>query len=244
MLPKIEVPTYELILPSVDQKIKYRPFLVKEEKILFIALETGKESDMLNALKDIINNCTFNTIDINKLPIFDIEYIFINIRAKSLGEKAKFRVLCPDDKKTYTDVEIDLSKVEVHVEDNHTNKIIIDESKKLGLVLSYPTLNSYSVVTNKSLNTVDVIFSTLLKSVDHIFEGDKIYPAKDITESELKEFFESLPQENFLKLRDFFDTMPKLKAEVEVENPVTKVKSKVVFSGLADFFGLASPTVA
>lgn len=244
MLPKVEVPTYELTLPSVNKTVKYRPFLVKEEKILFIALETGKENDMVNALKDIISNCTFNTIDPSKLPIFDIEYIFINIRAKSLGEKAKFRVLCPDDNKTYTDVEIDLSKVDVHVDDKHNNKIIIDEYKKLGIVLKYPTLDSYKVVNSKSLNTVENIFSTLIKSVDHIFEGDKIYPAKDITENELKEFFESLPQENFMKLKDFFDTMPRLKAEVEVENPTTKVKSKVVFSGLADFFGSASPTIA
>ena len=244
MLPKVEVPTYELTLPSANQTIKYRPFLVKEEKILFVALETGKENDMLIALKDIIKNCTFDAVDAGKIPIFDVEYIFINIRAKSLGEKAKFRVLCPDDGKTYTDVEIDLSKVDVHVNDNHTNKIIIDENKKLGIVLKYPTLDSFKVLNNKSLNSVDNIFSTLIKSVDHIFEGDKIYPAKDISESELKDFFESLPQENFLKLRDFFDTMPKLKTEVEVENPVTKVKNKVVFTGLADFFGSASPIVA
>ena len=244
MLPKVEVPTYELTLPSANQTIKYRPFLVKEEKILFVALETGKENDMLIALKDIIKNCTFDAVDAGKIPIFDVEYIFINIRAKSLGEKAKFRVLCPDDGKTYTDVEIDLSKVDVHVNDNHTNKIIIDENKKLGIVLKYPTLDSFKVLNNKSLNSVDNIFSTLIKSVDHIFEGDKIYPAKDISESELKDFFESLPQENFLKFRDFFDTMPKLKAEVEVENPVTKVKNKVVFTGLADFFGSASPIVA
>jgi len=243
-LPKVEVPTYELTLPSEDKKIKYRPFLVKEEKILFIALETGKENDMLNALKSIVDNCTFNVLNVNNLPIFDIEYIFINIRAKSLGEKAKFRVLCPDDGKTYTDVEIDLSKVEVIVEDNHTNKIIIDENRQLGLVLRYPTIANYAVQTLKKLNNVEAIFSSLIKSVDHIFEGDKIYPAKDLTETELKEFFESLPQENFLKVKEFFDTMPKLKAEVEVENPVTKVKSKVIFSGLTDFFGLASPIIA
>jgi len=238
------VPTYELTLPSEDKKIKYRPFLVKEEKILFIALETGKENDMLNALKSIVDNCTFNVLNINNLPIFDIEYIFINVRAKSLGEKAKFRVLCPDDGKTYTDVEVDLSKVEVIVDDNHTNKIIIDKNKQLGIVLRYPTLDNYTIQTVKKLNNVEAIFSSLIKSVDHIFEGDKIYPAKDITETELKDFFESLPQENFLKVKEFFDTMPRLKAEVEVENPVTKVKSKVIFSGLTDFFGLASPIIA
>jgi len=244
MLPKVEVPTYELTLPSADQAIKYRPFLVKEEKILFIALETGKDDDMLIALKDIIKSCTFDAVNPSVLPIFDIEYIFINLRAKSLGEKAKFRVLCPDDQKTYVDVVIDLSKVDVHVNDNHTNKIIIDENKKLGVVLKYPTLDSYKIFNDKNFNNVENIFSLLVKLVDHIFEGEKIYPAKDLTANELKEFFENLPQQNFFKLRDFFDSMPRLQAEVEVENPVTKVKSKVVFSGLADFFGSASPIIA
>jgi len=244
MLPKVEVPTYELTLPSQDKKVKYRPFLVKEEKILFVALETGKEKDMVNALRDIIKNCTFNSIDVEKLPIFDIEYIFINIRAKSLGEKASFRVLCPDDNVTYTDIEVDLTKVEVEVDDNHTNKILIDNKKNMGIVLKYPTLNTYSVLGGKNTNTVENIFSTLIHVVDHIFEGEKIFPAKDVSEKELQEFFENLPQDNFLKIKDFFDTMPRLKTVVDVENPKTKVKSKVVFTGLTDFFELASPTVA
>jgi len=243
-LPRVEVPTYELTLPSQDKKVKYRPFLVKEEKILFMALETGQDKDMVNALRDIIRNCTFNSFDIEKLPIFDIEYIFINIRAKSLGEKASFRVLCPDDNKTYTDVEIDLTKVEVEVEDSHTNKIIIDSKKNLGIVMKYPTLNTYNEIGGRNISTVENIFSTLTHVVDHIFEGEKIFPAKDISKDELKEFFESLPQDNFLKLKDFFDTMPKLKAVIDVENPITKVKSKIVFTGLSDFFEFASPTAA
>ena len=243
-LPKIDVPTYELTLPSEDKKIKYRPFLVKEEKILFIALETGDNQQMINALKDIVNACTFNFLNVDLLPIFDLEYIFLNIRAKSVSEIAKFRTICPDDGVTYVETEVDLTKVEVQVDDEHTNKIIIDPNKNLGLVLRYPTLKNYEVGKNINNVQIESIFSILIDCIDHIFEGDKIYPAKDTTKEELKEFVESLPQEAFTKIRTFFDTMPRLKHEVEITNPKTGIKSKVTLTGIADFFELASPTAA
>ncbi len=129
-LPKVEVPTYELTLPSQDIKVKYRPFLVKEEKILLIAAETGGQKELVQAIKDIVDACTYNKIDASKLPIFDLEYLFLQIRAKSVGEIAKIKVLCPDDNETYADVTVDLSKVEVQVDDSHNNKIMIDEQKK------------------------------------------------------------------------------------------------------------------
>ena len=235
-LPKIEVPTYELTLPSTDLKVKYRPFLVKEEKILFIALESNNNVNIVNAIKDIVSSCTFNSILVGNLPTFDLEYIFLNIRAKSVGEVAKFKVLCPDDKKTYVDAEIDLTKVEVQVDDKHTNKIIIDKDKNLGMVLRYPTINDVELGENVSTLKVESVFKILINCIDHIFEGDKIYPTKDISKQELQEFLESLPQDNFNDIRDFFDTMPKLKHKIEVLNPITNVKSDVFFIGLSDFF--------
>ena len=241
-LPKIEVPTYELTLPSEDKKIKYRPFLVREEKILYIAMETGQNKEMINALKDVVGACTFDVLNVDRLPIFDIEYLFLQIRAKSVSEVTKFRAICPDDGKTYVETEVDLTKVEVQVDDEHTNRIVLDTQRNLGLVLKYPTLKNYDVGRGLDNIEVDKVFNILIDCVDHIFEGDKIYPAKDTSKQELKEFIESLPQEAFNKIKSFFDTMPKLKHEIEVTNPNTNVTSKIVLTGIADFFGLASPT--
>ena len=242
-LPKIDTPTYELTLPSQDAKVKFRPFLVKEEKILLMALESQNNDEIYQATKQIVESCTFNTLKVDELPTFDLEYIFLQIRAKSVGEISKFKVLCPDDKKTYANVEVDLSKVNVEVDDKHTNKIIVDENRKLGVVLKYPTMNVLKSGTMENA-TVEQIFDVLADCVDHIYEGDKIYPSKDSTPQEIKEFFEGLSQESFNKIKLFFDTMPRLRQEIEVTNPVTNVKSKVVLSGLNDFFESASPTIA
>ena len=242
-LPKIEVPTYELTLPSEDKKIKYRPFLVREEKILYIAMETGQNKEMINALKDVVGACTFDTLNVDRLPIFDIEYLFLQIRAKSVSEITKFRTICPDDGKTYVETEVDLTKVEVQVDDEHTNRIVLDTQRNLGLVLKYPTLKNYDVGRGLDNIEIDKVFNILIDCVDHIFEGDKIYPAKDTSKQELKDFIEGLPQDAFTKIKSFFDTMPKLKHEIEVTNPNTNVTSKIVLTGIADFFGYASPTV-
>ena len=241
-LPKIEVPTYELTLPSEDKKIKYRPFLVREEKILYIAMETGQNKEMINALKDVVGACTFDVLNVDRLPIFDIEYLFLQIRAKSVSEVTKFRAICPDDGKTYVETEVDLTKVEVQVDDEHTNRIILDTQRNLGLVLKYPTLKNYDVGRGLDNIEIDKVFNILIDCVDHIFEGDKIYPAKDTSKQELKDFIEGLPQDAFTKIKSFFDTMPKLKHEIEVTNPNTNVTSKIVLTGIADFFGYASPT--
>jgi hypothetical protein len=241
-LPKIEVPTYELTLPSEDKKIKYRPFLVREEKILYIAMETGQNKEMINALKDVVGACTFDVLNVDRLPIFDIEYLFLQIRAKSVSEITKFRAICPDDGKTYVETEVDLTKVEVQVDDEHTNRIVLDTQRNLGLVLKYPTLKNYDVGRGLDNIEIDKVFNILIDCVDHIFEGDKIYPAKDTSKQELKDFIEGLPQDAFTKIKSFFDTMPKLKHEIEVTNPNTNVTSKIVLTGIADFFGYASPT--
>jgi hypothetical protein len=241
-LPKIEVPTYELTLPSEDKKIKFRPFLVREEKILYIAMETGQNKEMINALKDVVGACTFDVLNVDRLPIFDIEYLFLQIRAKSVSEITKFRAICPDDGKTYVETEVDLTKVEVQVDDEHTNRIMLESERNLGLVLKYPTLKNYDVGRGLDNIEIDKVFNILIDCIDHIFEGDKIYPAKDTSKQELKEFIEGLPQDAFTKIKSFFDTMPKLKHEVEVTNPNTNVTSKIVLTGIADFFGYASPT--
>ena len=243
-LPKIDAPTYELTLPSTDVKVKYRPFLVKEEKILLMAMESGKDTEIYNATKQIVAECTFNTLDVETLPMFDLEYIFLNVRAKSVGEISKFKVICPDDKKTYADVELDLTKVEVQVDDEHTNKIIVDEKRNLGVVMKYPTMGILKSGTNIDNANMDQIFDMLTTCVDHIFEGEKIYPAKDSTPKEIKEFFEGLSQDSFSKIKKFFDTMPRVRHEIEVTNPVTNVKSKVTLQGLNDFFESASPIIA
>jgi len=235
-LPRVDTPTYELTLPSQDIKVKYRPFLVKEEKILLMAMETEKEEEIYEATRQIVDACTFNKLDVENLPTFDLEYIFLNIRAKSVGEISKFKIICPDDKQTYADVEVDLTKVEVQVDDEHTNKIIIDDKKNLGVVLNYPTMAVLKSGTNIDKANAEQIFEMLASCVNYIFEGEKIYPGKDSTINEIKEFFENLPQESFNNIRKFFDTMPKLRHEIEVENPKTKVKSKVILSGLQDFF--------
>lgn len=241
-LPKIETPTYTMVLPSREGEIKFRPFTVKEEKILMIAAETGEQKDMLRAMSDVIKSCTYDVVICDDLPVFDIEYIFLQLRAKSVGEIAKFRVLCPDDMETYTEIEIDLTKVDVQVDDDHDNKVVIDEKRNLGVVFDYPTLSTYDI--SKDIDTVNTedVFNLIYSCVNHIYEGDKIYPGKDSTLKEKKEFFESISQKNLVDIRKFFDSIPRLKQEVEVENPKTKVKSIVTLKGLQDFFTYASAT--
>ena len=235
-LPSIETPRYELTLPSTDKVIKYRPFLVKEEKILLVAMESNNNKEILNATKEILRACTFEKIDVDTLPIFDIEYIFLQIRSKSVGEIAKFKMLCPDDKETYADVEIDLTKVNVQVDDAHTNNVLIDENRKLGIVFNYPTLEMTKAGFNVDDTNVDTLFDIMSLSINHIYEGEKIYPSKDSTKEEMKKFLEQLPQTAFVKIKTFFETMPQLRHSVEVENPKTKVKSTIVLKGIRDFF--------
>jgi len=235
-LPSVETPRYELTLPSTDKVVQFRPFLVKEEKVLLVAMESNNNTEIINATKEILNACTFEKLEIEKLPIFDIEYIFLQIRAKSVGEIAKFKMLCPDDKSTYVDVEVDLTKVNVQVDDTHTNNIVIDENRKLGVVFNYPTLEMTKAGFNIDETDINTLFDIMTTSIDHIYEGEKVYPAKDSTKEELKTFLESLPQKTFEKIKTFFETMPQLRHNIEVENPKTKVKSTIDLKGIRDFF--------
>ena len=235
-LPSIETPRYELTLPSTDKVVQYRPFLVKEEKILLVAMESNNNKEILNAIREILTACTYDSIDVNTLPIFDIEYIFLQIRSKSVGEVSKVKLLCPDDKETYADAEIDLTKVNVQVDDAHTNNVVIDENRKLGIVFNYPTLEMTKAGFNVTDTDIDSLFEIMANSINHIYEGDKIYPSKDSTKEEMKKFLEGLPQTAFNKIKTFFETMPQLRHSVEVENPKTKVKSTIVLQGIRDFF--------
>ena len=234
-LPKLNTPTYELEIPSTDEKIKYRPFLVKEEKILLMAMESKDNTQIINAVKDIVSSCTFEKVDVKAMPMFDMEYIFLNIRAKSVGEVSKLKLLCPDDKKTYADVELDLTQVEVQVDENHTNKIELTDD--MGMIMTYPTIDSFlesGIETVNASNMLDVVGSCVLQIYEE--KGEKVYQAKDQTKKELTEFIESMNSGQFKKLQSFFDTMPKLKHTIKVKNPKTKKTSDVTLSGLNDFF--------
>jgi hypothetical protein len=233
-LPKVNTPTYELAVPSTDEKVKYRPFLVKEEKILLIAMEAQEQSGILNAVKDIVKSCTFDKFDVNRAPIFDIEYIFLNIRAKSVGEVSTVNLRCPDDNETFVQTEIDLTKVDVQITEGHTNKIELTD--EMGMIMTYPTLDSFSdstTVINAS-NMLDVIASCVSQIYDK--KGEDVYDAKDSTKQEIVDFLESLNSKQFLEIQKFFDTMPKLTHTVTIENPETKVKSDITLTGLNDFF--------
>ena len=236
-LPIIETATYELTLPSTDVTVKFRPFLVKEEKILLQALESQEQKQIVQALKDIVHTCTFGQLNVDELHTFDLEYVFLKIRAKSVGEVAKIKVLCPDDKKTYANVDVDLNSVDVQVDDEHTNNIVIDENKKLGIIMKYPTLNSIDPTIDLKKENTKQLFDIIGKTIYQIYEGEKVYKASDYTREELDKFVESLDNKTFSKIQKFYETMPKLLHIIEVENPETKVKSKVTLSGLTDFFG-------
>jgi hypothetical protein len=231
-LPKLDTPTYQLELPSNQQVVKYRPFLVKEQKILMMAQDADDKEDSYNMLAEIVDGCTFNNVDIKTMPIFDFEYLFMKIRCKSVGESAELSVLCPDDEVTRVPVTIDLDGIDVQVEDGHSNVVGVNDSIKI--VMRYPTVNDIkSVGEAETLNNV----MTLLKVCIHeIHDGDTIHNMIDVTSKELDEFIDSLPTETFEKMAIFFDTMPKLTHVIEVKNPKTEVTSEVVIQGMDSFF--------
>jgi len=234
-LPKLDVPIYEMVVPSTDEKIKYRPFLIKEEKILLIAMESGENKDIIQAVKQIVSECTFNKLELGDMPMFDVEFMFLNIRAKSVGEISKLKVLCQDDKVTYAAVEVDLSKIEVQVNDDHTNKIEL--SDEMGVFMKYPSIDSFStagIAEITASNMLDVIVACIAQIYDK--KGEEVYDAKDSTQKELVDFVEQLNTKQFQEVQKFFDTMPRLQHTILVTNPKTKVESEVTLTGLNDFF--------
>ncbi len=234
-LPKINTPEYRLNIPSTDEEIRYRPFLVKEEKVLLIAQETGDDKAVYDAIKNLVVDCTFGACDVEKMPLFDLEYIFLNIRAKSVGEISSIEVTCPDDKKTKVKVDIDLTKVQVQMDENHDARIKLTDD--IGILMSYPHLGNLSLIqTDNATSQMDNLFQMIYDCMYQIWHGEETFDAMDYSEKDKKEFLDSLNHEQFAKIQNFFETMPALKQEIEVENPNTKKKSKLTLQGMNSFF--------
>ena len=239
-LPIVATPTYELKLPSSNKKIKYRPFLVKEEKVLIIALESKSQFEITNAVKDVLKQCILTKgIDVDELPTFDIEYIFLNIRAKSIGEAIKVRVTCPDDGETEIPVTVYVDEIKVVKSKDHKTDIVLDD--KMTLRMKYPSINQF-IETNFDVNedpkeNVNKTFKIISECIDTIYTQEDAWDAKDYTSKERVEFIEQLNSKQYKKVEKFFETMPKLSHTIEVVNPNTKKKGSVILEGLADFFG-------
>ena len=236
-LPKIATPTYELELPSTGATIKYRPFLVKEEKVLVIALESEDNKQITNAIKAVLKSCILSKgIKVEDLPTFDIEYLFLNIRGKSVGEDIDVNITCPDDEQTQVPMTIALDEIEVQKDENHTNKIKVDES--IMMEMRYPSLDQF-IKNNfdfNEKNMMDQSFDLIASCVDKIYTEDEVWASADCTKKEMKDFLEQMNSTQFKEIESFFDTMPKLSHTLTVTNPNTKVESEVVLEGLASFF--------
>ena len=236
-LPKISTPTYELELPSTGQKIQYRPFLVKEEKVLLISLESEDTKQITTAIKTVIKNCVLTkNIKVESLPTFDIEYLFLNIRGKSVGENIELNIICPDDGETTVPVEINIDDISVQKSEDHTNKIRIDES--IMMEMKYPSLEQF-IKTNfdfKNQNAMDQSFDLIASCIDKIYTEDEVWATSDVTKKELMEFLDQMNSSQFKEIERFFETMPKLSHEIKVTNPNTKIESTVVLEGLSSFF--------
>ena len=236
-LPKIATPTYELELPSTGQSINYRPFLVKEEKLLVLALETEDTKQITTAIKNVLKNCVLTKgIKVDHLPTFDIEFLFLNIRGKSVGEEIEVNIICPDDGETQVPVTIDLDDIKIQKNDNHTNQIKLD--KDLMMELKYPSLEQF-IKNNFDFDdksAMDQSFELIATCIDKIYTADEVWATADCTKKEVREFLEQMNSSQFKEIETFFETMPKLSHTVKVTNPKTKVKSDVVLEGLASFF--------
>ena len=237
-LPKIATPSYELELPSSGKTIKYRPFLVKEEKVLVIAMESEDTKQITNAIKAVLKSCVQTKgIKIEALPTFDIEYLFLNIRGKSVGEELEVNVICPDDGETSVPVMIALEDIQVEKMDDHSPQIKLDS--KLMMEMKYPSLDEF-IKNNfdfKEENQMDQSFQLIASCIDKIYSDEEVWATADCTKKEVNEFLESMNSSQFKLIEKFFETMPKLQHTITVTNPNTKVKSDVVLEGLASFFG-------
>jgi hypothetical protein len=231
-LPKLDIPKHKLTVPSTQEEIEYRPFLVKEQKVLMIAQEGGEDKDIATALGDLVKTCTFGSIDPNINPMFDIEYVFLQIRSKSVGDIVEISVLCPDDEETRVPVKITLSELQVQIAVEHTNEYQLNDNIKM--VFRYPVLSDLLGLSEK-ISDVEKTFMLLIKCVTEIHHGEEIFNRIDITDKELEEFIDSMSGEQFEGILDFYETMPKLRHVVNVTNPNTEVKSEVLLEGLESF---------
>ncbi len=237
-LPTISTPTYELVLPSSNRKIKYRPFLVKEEKILILAMESQDPKQIARAVKDVISKCILSKgIKVEKLSTFDIEYLFLNIRGKSVGEQIEVMVTCPDDKKTQVPMSINIDSIKVKTDDEHTTDIKLDDIYTLRM--KYPSLDEFikSNFNFESNMNVDDTFDLIASCIDQVYSDEESWSHQECTKKELNQFVDQLNSSQFKEVEKFFETMPKLSHTVKVTNPNTKVESEIKIEGLQSFFG-------
>ena len=237
-LPKIATPTYELELPSTEQPVNYRPFLVKEEKLLVLALESEDTKQITTAIKAVLKSCVLTKgIKVEHLPTFDIEYLFLHIRCKSVGEEIEVNITCPDDEKTQVPITLNLDDIKVQKNDNHNNQIKLDDN--LMMELKYPSLDQF-IKNNFDFdekNQMEQSFDLIGTCIDKIYNEEEVWATADCTKKEIKEFLESMNSSQFKEIENFFETMPKLSHTIKVTNPKTKVENEVVLEGLASFFG-------
>ena len=237
-LPTISTPTYELTLPSSNRKIKYRPFLVKEEKILIIAMETQDTKQIARAVKDVLSKCILTKgIKVDKLATFDIEYLFLNIRGKSVGEHIEVMVTCPDDEKTQVPMSINIDDIKIKKEKDHSTDITLDDTYTLRM--KYPSLNEFIKNNFDSMTDMKVedTFELISSCIDQVYSEEETWSHQECTKKELSDFVESLNSNQFKMVENFFTTMPKLSHTVKVTNPNTKVNSEIKLEGLQSFFG-------
>ena len=236
-LPKIATPTYELVLPSTDQTIQFRPFLVKEEKLLVLALESEDNKQITTAIKSVLKNCVLTKgIKVEQLPTFDIEFLFLNIRGKSVGEELEVNIVCPDDETTQVTVDINLDDIQVQKSEEHNKQIKLDEN--LMMEMKYPSLDQF-IKNNfdfNEKNQMDQSFQLIASCIDKIYSEEEVWATADCTKKEVNDFLEQMNSGQFKLIETFFETMPKLSHTISVTNPKTKVESDVVLEGLASFF--------
>ena len=232
-LPKLATAKYELTLPSTGQKVEFRPFLVKEEKMLMLAQQEGSQQSLIRAVQDLIDACTFGKLDSKKLPTFDIEYVFLQIRCKSIGETATVTVICPDDEETKVKVDVNLSEVQCVKDKDHTNDIKISDD--VGIIFDYPEISKVVKITSGKNDAV-ATFDVIKTCVNQIYDATNVYTKNDIEDKDLDDFIESMSHEQFMKVQSFFETMPKVKHKITVKNPKTEVESDLTLEGLQDFF--------
>ncbi len=231
-LPKLNTMTYELELPSTGKTIKYRPFLVKEQKILMIAQESEDDKQIENAFAQIITDCTFGELDPYDMAMFDLEYVFLQLRSKSVGEKVKLKLICPDDNETEVEVEIDLKNVDVQMTEDHTNVVTL--TKDISMIMKYPSLSDMDGFDPQG--QILSLFEMIKRCILEIRDGETVHNKVDISNKELDKFIDSMSTENFEGLSNFFETMPKLRHVIKVTNPQTKKKSESTIEGLQSFF--------
>jgi len=234
-LPKLGYPTYELELPSTGKTLKYRPFLVKEEKVLLMALEAKDEKQIINAVKDLIKNCVITRIKVDTLPSFDLEYLFLKIRGASIGENITLTVTCLDDNETQVETNININDVEIFKPEGHDSKIMFDD--KTGIVMRYPSMKEFvdKEFLQKEMKTEDV-YGFIADSIDQIFDDEEVYDSSTTTKKEFRTFVDSLTTSQFGKIQKFYETAPKLSHTFKVTNPKTNKESSYTIEGLQSFF--------